>query len=139
MADISITAASVLASANAAPLKQYNFGATVTAGQVVYLDADNKWQLTDSNASAAGNNANSIVGIALVGGANNQPGVVVTRDINFTLGGTLTNGIAYYVSPNAGAIAPVADIGSGNYATVLGVARSTTILNLNPTPSGIAV
>jgi hypothetical protein len=139
MADISITAASVLASANAAPLKQYNFGATVTAGQVVYLDADNKWQLTDSNASAAGNNATSIVGIALVGGANNQPGVVVTRDINFTPGGTLTNGIAYYVSPNAGAIAPVGDIGSGNYATVLGVARSTTILNLNPTPSGIAV
>ena len=139
MADLSVTAASVLASANAAPIKQYNYGATITAGQVVYLDSNNKWQLTDANASSAGNNANSIVGIALVGGANNQPGVVATRDVYFTPGATLTNGIAYYVSQNAGAIAPVADVQTGNYATVLGIARSTTILNLNPTASGITV
>ena len=79
------------------------------------------------------------MGVALVGGANNQPGVVAVRDVYFTPGATLTNGIAYYVSQNAGAIAPVADIGSGNYATVIGIARSTTILNLNPTPSGIQV
>ena len=140
MADLSITAASVLASANCAPDKQYNFGATVTAGQVVYLDTStNTWKLTDSDASSAGNNANSIIGIALVGGSNNQPAVVAKRDIYFTPGATLTNGIAYYVSKNAGAICPVADVGSGNYATFLGIARSTSILNLEPVPSGITV
>jgi hypothetical protein len=139
MADISVTAANVLASANCAPDKSHNYGATVTAGQVVYLDSNGKWQLTDANASAAGNNANSTIGIALVGGANNQPGVVATKDIYFTPGATLTNGIAYYVSSNAGAIAPVADIAAGNYGTVIGIARSTTILNLNPLPSGIQV
>lgn len=139
MADIAVTAANVLASANAAPIKNFNYGATITAGQVVYLDSNNKWQLTDSDASSAGNNFNSVVGLTLVGGANNQPGVVATRDVYFTPGGTLTNGIAYYVSRNAGAFCPVADVGSGNYGTFVGIARSTTILNLNPTPSGIAV
>lgn len=139
MADLSITAANVLSSANAAPVKSYNYGATITAGQIVYLDSNNKWQLTDADASSAGNNANSIVGVALVGGANNQPGVVATRDVYFTPGATLTNGIAYYASRNAGALCPVADVGAGNYATVIGIARSTTILNLNPTPSGITV
>jgi hypothetical protein len=139
MADLSITAANVLSSANAAPVKSYNYGATITAGQLVYLDSNNKWQLTDADASSAGNNANSMVGVALVGGANNQPGVVALRDVFFTPGATLTNGIAYYASRNAGAICPVADVGAGNYATVIGIARSTTVLNLNPTPSGITV
>lgn len=139
MADIAVTAASVLASPNATPIKNYNFGATVTQGQVVYLDANNKWQLGDSDASSAGNNANSVVGIALVGGANNQPAVVVTRDIFFTPGATLTNGLAYYVSRNAGAFCLVADVGAGNYSTPIGVARSTTVLNLNPTPAGVVV
>lgn len=140
MADIVVTAANVIGSANGAPLKQYNFGATVTAGQVVYLDTNNKWQLADADASAAGNNTNSIIGVALVGGANNQPGVVTSRDSFLNIGATLTNGVAYYVSRNAGAICSVADVGSGNYGTFLGMARTSTgLLNLNPTPSGITV
>ena len=139
MADLSVTAASVVASANAVKLNQYNAGATITAGQVVYLDANSKWQLMDANASATGNDPANTRGIALGGGANNQPITVAIKDSWFTPGATLTNSVAYYASPNAGAIAPVADITTGNYATVLGVARSTTILNLNPTAAGVAV
>lgn len=139
MADISVTAASVAASANAVVLKQYNAGATIAAGEVVYLDANNKWQLMDANASATGNDPSNTRGIALGGGANNQPIAVATKDSYFTPGATLTNGIAYYASANAGKIAPVADVGSGNYATFIGIARSTSILNLNPTAAGIAV
>ncbi len=139
MADLSVTAANVRASANAVIERKYNSGATVAAGEVVYLDANNTWQLMDSNASAAGNAVGNTRGVALGGGSNGQPIAVATRDSYFTPGATLTNGIAYYASPNACKIAPVADIGSGNYSTVLGIARSTTILNLNPTASGIAV
>lgn len=139
MADLSVTAANVVASANAVVLKQYNAGATIAAGDVVYLDSNNKWQLMDANASATGNDPANTRGIALGGAANNQPIAVVTKDSYFTPGATLSNGIAYYASPNAGKIAPVADLGAGNYPTVLGIARSTSILNLNPTASGIAV
>jgi hypothetical protein len=139
MADLSVTAASVIASANATILKNYNAGATITAGQVVYLDANSKWQLMDANASATGNDPANTRGIALGGGANNQPIAVATKDSWFTPGATLTNSIAYYASQNAGGIAPVADLGAGNYGTFLGIARSTTILNLNPTAAGVVV
>lgn len=138
MADLSITAANVVASANATILRQYNAGATVTAGQVVYLDANSKWQPMDANASATGNDPANTRGIALGGAANNQPLAVATKDSWFTPGASLTNSASYYASPNAGGIAPAADITSGNYATFLGVARSTTVLNLNPTAAGIA-
>lgn len=139
MADLSITAASVVASANATVYKNYNFGATVTAGQVVYLDANNLWQLKDANAAVTGNLVNSTTGITLVGGANGQPGTVAVKDSDFTPGATLTNGASYWASANAGAIAPVADVTTGNYATFIMVAKSTTKANLNPTGAGIAV
>lgn len=139
MADLSVTAANVVASANAVVLKQYNAGATIAAGDVVYLDANNTWQLMDANASAAGNAVNNERGIALGGASNGQPLAVNKRDPWCQIGATMSNGGIYCASPNAGKIAPAADITTGNYATVLGVARSTTILNLNPTASGIAV
>jgi hypothetical protein len=139
MADISITAASVAASNQATIRREYPFGATVTAGQLVYLDSNNRWQLMDSNAASTGNGVTDTRGIALHGGANTQPAAVVTADPDFTPGGTLTNAAAYYASPNAGALAPAADITTGNYAVFMGVAKSTTKLNLNPTAAGIAV
>lgn len=139
MADLSITAASVIASANATVYKQYNFGATVTTGQVVYLDSSNTWQLKDANASSTGNLVNSVTGVSLVGGANGQPAAVVVKDSDFTPGGTLSNGASYYASPNAGAVAPAADVTTGNYPTFLFVAKSTTKAHLNPTGAGIAV
>lgn len=140
MADLSITAASVLASANCAPTKQYLAGATITQGALVYLDpTTNTWKLTDADASSAGNLSNSRIGIALVGGSANQPMDVAERDVFFTPGATLTNGVAYYASRNAGGICAVADVGSGNYATFVGIARTTAVLNLNPTASGITV
>lgn len=139
MADYSITAANVVASANAVILPQYKAGATITAGQFVYLDANSKWQLMDANASATGNDPANTRGAALGGAANNQPLAVATKDSWFTLGTTMANGAVVCASPNAGGAAPIADVTSGNYMTVMGVARSTTILNLNPTAAGIAV
>lgn len=143
MADLSITAANVVASNQAIVEKRFNFGATITQGQVVYLDTNNLWQLVDANAAATGNEVNTPRGVALSSGANGQPGVVVTRDVDFTPGATLTNGAAYFASPNAGAIAPSADIVgtniTGNYPTFLGLAKSATKLNLNPTAAGVTV
>lgn len=139
MADISITAASVNASAQATIRREYNFGATITAGQLLYLDANNKWQLMDSNAAATGNGLTDMRGVALHGGANNQPAAVVTADPDFTPGGTLVNGLSYYASPNAGALANSADIISGNYPVLAGIAKSTTKMNLTFVASGTSI
>lgn len=139
MADISVTPASVVASSGGTILNQYNFGATVTAGQTVYLDTTtNTWKLVDANAAVTGNEVATVKGIALCGGASGQPASVCIKDTDFTPGGTLTNGSPVYSSVTAGGIAH--DVpGAGAYPTILGVAKSTTKMNLNPTSSGAVI
>ena len=94
MADLSVTAASVAASTDAVLNKSYNFGATVTAGQVLILDSsDSELKLADASDSTL----DTVFGIALNGGADGQPGVVQTGgDIN--LGATLSVGKVYVLS-----------------------------------------
>ena len=139
MADLSITAANVKASSQATVLRQYPFGVTVTQGQVVYLDANNRWVLMDADAAATGNGVSDKRGIALNAASNTQPAEVAIKDPAFTIGATLTNGVSYYASPNAGGVEVIAAVGSANYPTFLGAAISTTQINLNPTAAGIAL
>lgn len=139
MADISITAASVLASSSAIVLKNYSAGATITTGQTVYLDSTTStWKLVDSNAAVTGNELATTKGISLNGAASGQPLEVCIKDTDFTPGGTLTNGVAVNSSVTAGGITH--DIPTtGAYPTVLGIAKSTTKMNLNPTSSGAVI
>lgn len=139
MADITITAANVIASASAIILRGYNYGATVTAGQAVYFDvATSTWKLIDANAAVTGNELATQKGIALNGGASGQPADVVVKDTDLTIGGTLTNGGTVYTSVTAGAITHDVPT-TGAFPTVLGVAKSTSKMNLNPTSSGAVI
>lgn len=138
MAAISVTAANVLASSAAVIRREYNFGATVTAGQVVYLNTSNVWVLADSDAAVTGNGITDLMGIALNGGASGQPADVCVEDSDFTPGGTLTNGLAVYLFTTAGAIAhdvPAAPA----YPVVLGVAKSTSKMVLKRVASGVVM
>ncbi|WP_028003175.1 hypothetical protein [Sinorhizobium meliloti] len=139
MADIVITPASVVPGAGA-KVTSGTAGATITAGQVVYLDSTTtgKWHHADSDAATAaarGQGAN--VGIALNGASNGQPIDVLTEG-PITLGAVLTAGTAYYLSPTPGGIAPLADLLTGDYVTLLGLATSTSVLNLDIQYSGVA-
>ncbi len=135
MADISITAANVVAGSDAVR-EAGTAGATVTAGQLVYLDpSDMKYKLADSNGAAA---LRVPSGIALNGAANNQP-LVIQKGGDITIGGTMTAGVAYYLSDTPGGICPVADLGSGEYPCIVGIAKSTSVLSVNIQPSGVAL
>lgn len=135
MADLVITATSVLAGADAYT-RQGVAGAVLTAGQAVYLDsATGSYKLADSNGAAA---LRSPVGVALNGAATGQP-VLIAMSGPVTIGAALTAGVAYYLSDTPGGICPVADVGSGEYSTVLGFATSTTVLNLKIQESGVAL
>lgn len=128
MAAIAITAASVVASAAATLRKEFSFAATVTAGQVVYLNSSNQWALADSDGNL-GTGINDLRGFALDGGAVNQPATVCVADPDFTPGGTLSNGLAVYLFTTAGAIS-FADIPTtGAYPVLMGIAKSTTKMN----------
>lgn len=136
MADISITAASVLAGTNSTR-KHGTSGATITAGQVVYLeDSSNTWKLADNNSATAA--VRTAQGIALNGASSGQPITVLTGG-DITIGGTLTAGVAYYLSDTPGGICPVADVGSGEYSCLLGMATSTSVLSVAIKYSGVAL
>ena len=119
MSALSITAANVQPASNAVILSG-TFGATITAGQVVYeLSSDNEWYLADADVLAT----SVVAGIAINGGSDGQAGdIQIVGDID--LGATLTVGQIYVLSTTAGGIAPTVDTASGDYVTVLGVATA---------------
>ena len=128
MADLSITAASVLA-ASGAVTETGAAGEAVTAGQALYKKAaDGKWYKADCNAASA--EARVAAAIALEAAGANQP-VVVQKGGSITIGAALSEGIVYYLSGTPGGIRPVADNTTGDYPQVIGLATSTTVLKLN--------
>lgn len=136
MADLTVTAASVVAGADAVT-ETGTLGATVTAGQALYkLSTDNKWYLADNNSATAA--VRQATGIALNGGGAGQP-VRVLRSGPVTIGATMTAGVAYYLSDTPGGICPVADVGAGEYPGIIGIATSTTVLNVNFQYSGVSL
>lgn len=136
MADLTITAASVLAG-SASTRKIGTAGATITAGKAVYLDEDtNEYNLADSN--GASSTIRTVTGIALNGASDGQPLFVLTGG-DITIGATMTAGVAYYLSDTPGGICPVADIGTGEYPCLIGIATSTTVLKVGIQYSGVAL
>jgi hypothetical protein len=136
MADLVITAASVLPGSGAKTVEG-TAGASVTAGQVVYLDSSaNSYKLADCNSATAA--VRSPAGIALHASATGQPLAVATAG-PVTIGATLTAGVAYYLSGTPGGIRPVADNTTGDYPVILGIATSTTVLNVKIQEAGVAL
>lgn len=135
MADVSVTATSVVKASDTISIDGV-LGATVTAGQTVYLDsATNTFKLADANASSA---TATVVGIALNGGATGQP-VKVAIGGSITPGFTVTVGAVYVQSATAGGIAPVADLATGHYTSIVGVGLTASSLMLIMRNSGVAV
>lgn len=140
MADKTVTAANVLASAYAKrfiptpanvllgwpPVPYPNLckaGATLTAGVPVYQGADDLFYPADANGADP---LFKVVGIAENGASAGQPVSIVTEDPYFTPGFSMLVGDVYILSGNAGMIAPVGDLVAGWRASTLLAAWSTT-------------
>lgn len=139
MADLVITAANVVTGTNSST--QYKIaGATLTAGQVVYIKvADGKAYPAQSNGPAPSTNlANAAAfGIALNAASAGQP-VAIEVSGQITIGATVAIGTIYVVSAAvAGNICPWADLGTNNWLTILGYADTATTLQLVINATGI--
>lgn len=135
MADISLTPANVVAGTDAVKVAGTALE-TIAAGKIVYQDPTTlKFGLADANGAAA---TRTPIGIALNGASLNQPIMIQTAGL-ITIGGTLVAGVAYYLSDTPGGLCPVADVGSGEYPTVIGIAVSTTQLRIGIVSSGVAL
>jgi hypothetical protein len=128
MVDITITPANVVAGSNASRVSGVA-GVAVTAGQLVYKDsATQKFLLSDTNAVAV--EAKQPTGIALHAASPNQPLAVLTKG-DITIGATLVAGTDYYASDTPGGICPRADVGAGEQVTLVGLAKSTSVIGVD--------
>ena len=101
MADLTITVANV-AKGTGASTTNGTAGATITAGQVVYLDsADSRYKLADTDSATAA--VRAPVGIALHAALSGQPLQILTGGL-ITIGATTVVGVPYYLSGTAGGI-----------------------------------
>ena len=133
MAVLTITAANV-APGTGAKTKSGTAGAAITQGQPVYLDAATitlRPADADLIASAA------VVGIALNAASTGQP-VTYQTSGPITIGATVVTGTAYYASTTTGGVCLESDLASGDFATFLGFATSTTVITLDIKASGVA-
>lgn len=133
MADLTQTAANVRATATT-QTNRVTAGETIAPGQPVYRKAsDGKYYKAAAGAAATA----AAEGIALNNAdADDVLFIAIGGDID--PGGTLTLGEVYLVSGTSGGIMPSTDLGSGKYATVLGVPTTTANLKLAITASGAA-
>jgi len=134
MADLVITAGNVIKGAGAT-VASGTAGASITAGQLLYMDTadSNKLKLCDANSSG---DVEVIRGVALHAAAPGQPIAYQTAG-QITIGATVTVGEIYISSDTAGGIRPIGDLDVGDRVGVVGYAVSTTVLQLNITNTGV--
>jgi hypothetical protein len=137
MADLTITAANVVVPGRATR-KRGTAGAAIAAGEVCYLDAaDSKWKLADADATFM--DGVTEVAMALNSAAANQP-IELAAAGRINAGSAFVAGTSYYLSKNAGKIAPIADItGTGTRVILVGIARSATQIEFRPLFSGVTL
>lgn len=140
MSALTITAANVTPNTSTVVPTYFDgiAGATVTAGMPVYADSTDSGKLkaADANASAA---AARVVGIAMHGATAGQPLRIMT-DGELNYGAILTVGEIYVAGAGtAGDINPCDDLTAGWYTTILGWARTTSILRVKIAISGVAL
>lgn len=135
MADISKTLANVTMGEEGIQFIIGQAGASVSQGEPVYLSSsDGKYYKTDANDGVA---KAAAVGIALVPAATNGYFLIQTAGL-INLGATLVTGTSYYVSTTAGGICLESDLASGHFTTFLGIATSTSLLELDIVVGGVA-
>ena len=135
MADLSITSISLEAGSFAKSDK--NMGEVAALGDVCYLStADGELYKADANDSSK----RSAIALLLTPGTDGGVAVYARAGAKVNVGSGLTKNTIYVVSANAaGKIAPLADLASGDFTHIVGIAESTSILQLMLTETDIEV
>lgn len=136
MAALTVTAANVKAGPAAVRNTNFNAGAAITAGQSIYLDSSNLWQL----ASTATPGTTVPTAIAASNAAAGQRVDAILSDAAFTHGLTgVVAGDTIWGGSAAGTLTNTpADNVATNYVTIVGIAISATQMKLLPLTSGVA-
>jgi hypothetical protein len=130
------TPASVAAS-NQAIILELPAGASISQGDLLYIDTNNTAKLADADGGSA--TAADVRCLSLTSAASGQRVRCVAYDPALTIAQTVAAGELYVLSGVAGRMSTAASIISGNYATVVGIGISTSKIFFNPISSGVAL
>lgn len=133
MTDLVITPANVLEGTQARKQRK-TAGAQITQGDSVFLDTSDQLQAAEKSIDAA---TAAAVGIALNSGEAGQP-VTFQSGGEMDVGSVLVIGETYVVGAAPGGIAPIADVVSTEFSTILGIATAAGVLKLGILQSGVA-
>lgn len=135
MANLSITAANVKPNSVLVGIAPVTLGETITAGEPLYKSlTDGKYYKADADVAAT----SKVGGICILGGNANTVGII-QRTGELQMGNILTKGETYVVSVTTGLICPRADLASGDFISILGVAKSTSVLRMSIAATEIAI
>lgn len=134
MANLTQTPANVgLTSQAGSSVSTVKAGETITQGQPIYL-LNGKYYRCDASTKAAA----EAKGIAMTAANADEYVVVAYNGSTVDLGATMTVGETYCVSATDGAIAPISDLTTGDFPTILGTATAADTLPLNIIPGTVA-
>lgn len=141
MAAITVTSTAIVPNSDAQTDTLFA-GETISAGQAICSKlSDGKVYKSDANDATLNGSttASTIRGIALNGGALNQP-IMFIKGGSFTMNAGLTAGETYIVGATlAGDINPNADKASGWRVFRLGYATSTTVFVMDMKDTGVTL
>ena len=134
MADLTITAGTVLRISGATGTGTLGAGVTGTQGLVVTEAAGLLVQASNTTAALA-----DFTGMLLTAGSAGQTAIYVTDGavIEFTASAALIVGEIYVVS-TAGLISPVGDYTTGDYLAIVGICKAASKLTITKQISGVA-
>jgi hypothetical protein len=128
MADLTITPANVKLISGTS--EQLAAGAALTAGQIVYREAATvKAKLSDNDSATA--EVRAAYGLTLHAASIDQPIAVAKNGAVVDVGAILTAGVDYYLSGTPGAVCPRADVTTGDDPVRIGMALTTSRLQLD--------
>lgn len=128
--DVAVTAGNVRTTTNT-QLRRVVYGATVTAGQWLYKDTSDsdKYKPAQADGTLLESGGSSEIAWALTGGADTEFGDVAISG-KVIVGGALGVGRVYIISNTVGLMTLPDDMVSTWYTGIIGVASSTTELEL---------
>jgi hypothetical protein len=133
MADLAIAAVDAT---RAATRSLTHSGEALAVGKAVYHKrSDGKWYL----ATSATEEAAACRGVVVTPAAGADLPFEVATGGDLDVGVATADGTIYAVSDNPGGICPIADKGTGDHVTVIGVGKPGNVLGLHLWRTGVAI
>ena len=115
----------------------YYTGAALTNGEFVYSNSGNSNKLEQALSTSL--SSSNVIGVVMIDASSGLSTAVATNNAVIKKAGAFTKGTVYYLADVAGDICLESDLGSGEYVTQVGYAKSTDELVILISKTGVQI